>query len=78
MRHALSVQPVASARDLAGKKLRSFPSPLYNDWWTANGAAPTAMTLSEIGPPLATRLLDAVNVELGALAGMKSIARHRT
>lgn len=71
MRHVLSVQPVASARDLAGKKLRSFPSPIYNDWWTANGAAPTAMTLSEIGPSLVTRLLDAVDVDLDALVGMK-------
>ncbi len=71
MRHVLSVQPVASTRDLAGKKLRSFPSPIYNDWWTANGAAPTAMTLSEIGPSLVTRLLDAVDVDLDALVGMK-------
>lgn len=71
MRHVLSTQPVASARDLAHKKLRSFPSPIYNDWWTANGAAPTAMTLSEIAPSLVTRLLDAVDVDLDALVGMK-------
>lgn len=71
MRHVLSLQPVASAKDLAHKKIRSFPSPIYNDWWLANGAAPTAMTLSEIAPSLTTRLLDAVDVDLDALVGMK-------
>ncbi|MBS0507991.1 MAG: TRAP transporter substrate-binding protein DctP, partial [Proteobacteria bacterium] len=43
----------------------------YNDWWLANGAAPTAMTLSEIAPSLTTKLLDAVDVDLDALVGMK-------
>lgn len=71
MRHVLSLQPVASAKDLANKKIRSFPSPIYNDWWLANGAAPTAMTLSEIAPSLTTKLLDAVDVDLDALVGMK-------
>ncbi len=71
MRHVLSLQPVRSAQDLAHKKIRSFPSPLYNDWWNAVGAAPTAMTLSEIAPSLTTGLLDAVDVDLDALVGMK-------
>lgn len=70
-RHVLSVQPVASAKDLANKKVRSFPSPVYNDWWTANGAAPTAMPLSEVAPSLTTKLLDAVDVDLDALVGLK-------
>jgi TRAP-type C4-dicarboxylate transport system substrate-binding protein len=70
-RHVLSVQPVASAKDLANKKVRSFPSPIYNDWWTANGAAPTAMPLSEVAPSLTTKLLDAVDVDLDALVGLK-------
>lgn len=71
MRHVLSLQPVASAGDLANKKIRSFPSPIYNDWWKANGAAPTAMPLSEVAPSLTTRLLDAVDVDLDALVGLK-------
>ena len=70
-RHVLSVQPVVSAKDLANKKVRSFPSPIYNDWWTANGAAPTAMPLSEVAPSLTTKLLDAVDVDLDALVGLK-------
>ena len=71
MRHVLSLQPVASAKDLANKTIRSFPSPLYNDWWQANGAAPTAMPLSEVAPSLTTKLLDAVDVDLDALVGLK-------
>jgi TRAP-type C4-dicarboxylate transport system substrate-binding protein len=71
MRHVLSLQPVASPKDLAGKKLRAFPSPVYNDWWLANGAAPTAMPLSEVAPSLTTKLLDAVDIDLDALVGLK-------
>ncbi|MDD4999530.1 MAG: TRAP transporter substrate-binding protein [Thiomonas arsenitoxydans] len=71
MRHVLSLQPVTSAKDLANKKVRSFPSPIYNDWWLANGAAPTAMPLSEVAPSLTTKLLDAVDVDLDALVGLK-------
>lgn len=71
MRHVLSLQPVANAKDLANKKVRSFPSPIYNDWWTTNGAAPTAMPLSEVAPSLTTKLLDAVDVDLDALVGLK-------
>lgn len=71
MRHVLSLQPVASAADLANKKIRSFPSPVYNDWWNANGAAPTALPLSEVAPSLTTKLLDAVDIDLDALVGLK-------
>lgn len=71
MRHVLSLNPVASPQDLVNKKIRSFPSPIYNDWWIANGAAPTAMPLSEVAPSLTTRLLDAVDVDLDALVGLK-------
>ncbi len=71
MRHVLALQPVKSAKDLANKKVRSFPSPIYNDWWNANGAAPTALPLSEVAPSLTTKLLDAVDVDLDALVGLK-------
>lgn len=71
MRHVLSLEPVKSPKDLANKKIRSFPSPIYNDWWNANGAAPTALPLSEVAPSLTTRLLDAVDVDLDALVGLK-------
>ncbi len=71
MRHILSVTPVSTPADLANKKIRAFPSPIYNDWWNSNGAAPTALPLSEVAPSLTTKLLDAVDVDLDALVGMK-------
>lgn len=71
MRHVLSLEPVKSPKDLANKKIRAFPSPIYNDWWAANGAAPTAMPLSEVAPSLTTKLLDAVDIDLDALVGLK-------
>jgi len=71
MRQVLSLAPVAAPKDLAGKKIRAFPSPVYNDWWRAIGAAPTAMPLSEVAPSLTTRLLDAVDIDLDALVGLK-------
>lgn len=71
MRQVLSLNPVTAPKDLAGKKIRAFPSPVYNDWWLANGAAPTAMPLSEVAPSLTTKLLDAVDIDLDALVGLK-------
>ena len=71
MRHVLSVDPVNSPADLKNRKIRAFPSPIFNDWWTANGAAPTALPLSEVAPSLTTKLLDAVDIDLDALVGLK-------
>lgn len=71
MRHVLALQPVHVPRDLAKRRIRSFPSPLYNDWWRAVGAAPTALPLSEVSPSLTTRLLHAVDVDLDVLVGLK-------
>lgn len=71
MRHVLSISPVSTPADMRGSKIRSFPNPVYNDWWTAMRAAPTAMPLSEVAPSLNTHLLDAVDVDLDALVGLK-------
>lgn len=71
MRHVLSTKPVNEPSDLVGQKIRAFPSAIFNDWWTANGAAPTAMPLSEVAPSLTTNLLNAVDVDLDAVVGMK-------
>lgn len=71
MRHVLSVEPITSPEDLAKKKIRAFPSPIFNDWWSANGAAATALPLGEIAPSLTTNLLDAVDVDLDIVVGLK-------
>ena len=71
MRHVLSVKEVKSPEDLVNKKIRAFPSPIFKDWWQANGAAPTALPLAEIAPSLTTNLLDAVDVDLDIIVGLK-------
>lgn len=71
MRHVLSTKPITSATDLQNKKVRSFPNSVYQDFWNAIGAAPTAMPLPEVAPALTTHLLDAVDIDLDALVGMK-------
>ena len=71
MRHVLSVKAVNSPDDLVNKKIRAFPSSIFNDWWQANGAAATALPLAEIAPALTTNLLDAVDVDLDIIVGLK-------
>lgn len=71
MRHVLSTSPVQSPADLQNKKIRSFPNAIFSDWWRANGAAPTALPLSEVSPALTTNLLNAVDVDLDVVVGLK-------
>ncbi len=71
MRHVVSTKPITSPDDLVNKKVRAFPNAIYNDFWNAFKAAPTAMPLSEVAPSLTTNLLDAVDIDLDALVGMK-------
>jgi len=71
MRHVISVKAVNSPNDLVNKKIRAFPSSIFNDWWKMNGAAPTALPLGEIAPSLTTNLLDAVDVDLDIVVGLK-------
>ncbi|MHB8765178.1 MAG: TRAP transporter substrate-binding protein, partial [Deferrisomatales bacterium] len=71
MRQVLGVKPVKAPGDLVNRKVRSFPSPVYNDWWTLLGAAPTALALGEVGPALTTGLLDAIDADLDIIVGLK-------
>ena len=71
MRHVLAVKQINSSADLVNQKIRAFPSPIFNDWWQANGAAPTALPLAEIAPSLTTNLLDAVDVDLDITVSLK-------
>ncbi len=71
MRHVLSVKEINSPKDLINQKVRAFPSPIFNDWWKGNGASPTALALGEIAPSLTTNLLDAIDVDLDIVVGLK-------
>jgi tripartite ATP-independent transporter DctP family solute receptor len=71
MRHVISSKPMTSAGDFRNKKIRSFPNKLFNDWWNQLGAAPTALAISDVSSALTTNLLDAVDVDLDIVVGLK-------
>ncbi|PSJ45653.1 C4-dicarboxylate ABC transporter [Zobellella endophytica] len=71
MRHVISSKPMTSADDFKNKKIRSFPNKLFNDWWNQLGAAPTALAISDVSSALTTNLLDAVDVDLDIVVGLK-------
>ncbi|WP_020682992.1 TRAP transporter substrate-binding protein [Marinobacterium rhizophilum] len=71
MRHVISSKPISSVDDFANKKIRAFPNKLFNDWWSQLGAAPTALAISDVSPALTTNLLDAVDVDLDIVVGLK-------
>jgi TRAP-type C4-dicarboxylate transport system substrate-binding protein len=71
MQHILSMKAVQTTADLANKKVRAFPSPIFNDWLLGLGAAPTALPLAEVAPSLTTNLLDAAAVDLDIIVGLK-------
>lgn len=63
-RHVLSRKPIASVEDFRNLKVRAFQSDIFRAWWSALGAAPTALPLPEIMPSLITGVIDAVDVDL--------------
>lgn len=71
MQHILSKKAVEIPADLVNKKVRAFPSPIFNDWLLGLDAAPTALPLAEIAPSLTTNLLDAAAVDLDIIVGLK-------
>ncbi len=71
MRHVLSSKPIQSIEDLANKKIRAFPNQVFSDWWLAIQAAPTALAIADVSSSLTTNLLDAVDVDLDIVVGMK-------
>lgn len=71
MRHLLSVDPISDMKEIKDKKIRTFPGPIFNDWWLTFGAAPTALPTPEIAPALTTNLLDIVDVDLDLVTALK-------
>jgi TRAP-type C4-dicarboxylate transport system substrate-binding protein len=71
MQHILSKKAINAPADLENKKVRAFPSPIFNDWLLGLNAAPTALPLAEIAPSLTTNLLDAAAVDLDIIVGLK-------
>ena len=71
MRHVLSAEPMTDIDSFENKKIRAFPNPVFNDWWSELGAAPTALPLADVSSALTTNLLDGVDVDLDIVVGLK-------
>ncbi|MCG3726158.1 TRAP transporter substrate-binding protein [Vibrio cincinnatiensis] len=71
MRHLITTAPVNDITHLKDQKIRSFPNPLFNLWWRALKAAPTALSVSDVMPALTTNLLNGVDADLDIVVGLK-------
>ncbi len=71
MRHVISSRPFTSLDDFSNKKIRAFPNRVFNDWWRDLHASPTNLALSDVSSALTTNLLDAVDVDLDIVVGLK-------
>lgn len=71
MRHVISSKPISKVEDFKDKKIRAFPNKIFNDWWGSLGAAPTALAIGDVSSALTTNLLDAVDVDLDIVVGLK-------
>ncbi|MCR9220967.1 MAG: TRAP transporter substrate-binding protein [Alphaproteobacteria bacterium] len=71
LRQIVSRDPVDTAADLAGKKLRITPFEPIRDFYTALGAAPTPMPLPEVYDALANGQVDAIDMDLELIWKLK-------
>lgn len=81
MRHILTAGGQATTLDdLAKKKIRITPFPGMQVWWAAAGAVPTPVQLGDVYQSLDSGLLDGVDIDLDALAGLslQQVANHLT
>lgn len=71
LRQILSRSPVNSAEDLKGRKLRVTPLEPIRDFYIAVGAAPTPLPLPAVFDALANGQVDAIDMDLELIWGMK-------
>lgn len=71
LRQIVSRDAVASAQDLAGKKLRITPFEPIRDFYNALGAAPTPMPLPAVYDALANGQVDAIDMDLELIWKLK-------
>ena len=71
MRPGVSTRPVANVSDFNGMKIRSFPDQVFKDWWQTLNAVPMQLALLDTQPALLNKQLDAVDVDLDMLVGLK-------
>jgi len=71
LRQIVSRDPVETAADLEGKKLRITPFEPIRDFYNALGAAPTPMPLPEVYDALANGQVDAIDMDLELIWKLK-------
>ncbi|TRL34356.1 TRAP transporter substrate-binding protein [Rhizobium straminoryzae] len=70
-RHLLTKEPVTRPDQLAGKRIRVIQSPLHTRLWSAYGAAPVGIPITETYNALSTGVVDAMDLTKSAYAGFK-------
>ncbi|WP_165223786.1 TRAP transporter substrate-binding protein [Affinirhizobium pseudoryzae] len=70
-RHLLTKKPVTRPEQLQGKRIRVIQSPLHTKLWSAYGAAPIGIPITETYNALSTGVADAMDLTKSAYAGFK-------
>ncbi|MGE6742673.1 TRAP transporter substrate-binding protein [Allorhizobium pseudoryzae] len=70
-RHLLTKEPVTRPEQLQGKRIRVIQSPLHTKLWSAYGAAPIGIPITETYNALSTGVADAMDLTKSAYAGFK-------
>lgn len=71
MRQVLSREPIETAADLEGLRLRITPFEPIRDFYTATGAAPAPMPLLEVYDALANGQVDAIDMDFDSILILK-------
>jgi tripartite ATP-independent transporter DctP family solute receptor len=70
-RHLLTKEPVTRPQQMASKKIRVINSPLHTKLWSAFGAVPVGIPITETYNALASGVADAMDLTKSAYAGFK-------
>jgi len=70
-RHLLTREPVTRPGQLAGKRIRVIQSPLHTRLWSAFGATPIGIPITETYNALQTGVADAMDLTKSAYAGFR-------
>lgn len=70
-RHLLTKTPVTRPEQLKGQRIRVIQSPLHTKLWSAYGAAPVGIPITETYNALSTGVVDAMDLTKSAYAGFK-------
>ncbi|MGH6761095.1 MAG: TRAP transporter substrate-binding protein [Phyllobacterium sp.] len=70
-RHLLAKEPVSRSDQMEGKRIRVIQSPLHTKLWSAFGANPIGIPITETYNALQTGVADAMDLTKSAYAGFK-------